>query len=465
LLCVIISVSCGFIDLREIGISIEPGTVDFVLPGPQSPVIIKFDTEMLKNETEGIIQISSDFGAVSGDKFWSGNNLYFVPVSGWTAGVRYTLSLMGTVRSADGRELRLERYVSFFAINKNDPPYLEWYSPLSGESVRTNNLTFEFHFSSSMNRPATETALTFDGIGNKTFEWSDDSKILKVVPEKALSPWTAYRWNLRDSAKSIDGVPLAKTYSGFFITDLDQTLPYVKNVYPVLFSDGCWYPTGRSIETGLDPGQGIAVEFSKPMGDNVLRSLRFEPSLTGRTEYLSEESIVYIFSRDPEPETIYTLIVSGDTRDTEGLKTGTDHIIYFFPDIPFLKTLSLTHDSVVFDTTSITDNVLPVYVDPGTGELNFFLNFSLLFNFDEKLNSPQRISLSPFFPRTLAPIALQYVKWVSDDRLFMRWEGLTAGDEYPHYYKLVIPGGKSGISSSRGFFMKEDITIYLEAVK
>jgi hypothetical protein len=135
-------------------------------------------------------------------------------------------------------------------------------------------------------------------------------------------------------------VPLPKTYSGYFITDKDQTLPCVTNVYPVLNTNGSWFPTGANIETGLGQGHGITVVFNKPMGESALRSLRFEPSLSGRTEFLSENSIVHIFTRDPEPETTYIMIISGDTRDSEGLKIGADFRISFSPDIPFLNVLS-----------------------------------------------------------------------------------------------------------------------------
>ena len=462
LLCAITFVSCGFIDLRQIGITIEPNNPDSVLPGMYSPVIIKFDTGMVKNEAENILQISSDLGTMRGDTFWEGNNLYFVPVSGWTAGVRYTLSLIGNVRSVDGRELRLSRFISFYAINKNTPPMLEWHSPSAGASVGTNDMVFEFHFSRSMDRISVESALALDGIGNKIFEWSDSNRKLKIIPDRALVPWILYQWNLRDSARSADGVPLPKTYSGYFLTNLDQTLPKVTGVYPVLFSDGSWYPTGADIETGLGIGQGIAVDFSKPMGDNVIRSLRFEPSLSGRTEYLSEKSVVYILTRDPDPDTTYTLIVSGDTRDREGLRLGADFRINFSPDIPFLNVLSFSSDGAVINLDSMKGNVIHVRADPATGECNFWLHFSLLFSFEEKINTPQRITVSPFFPRTLSPVALQYVSWeVSGDRLFMRWEGLTPSENENHYYRLAIPGGRGGISSGAGIFMKEDIILYL----
>ena len=318
-----------------------------------------------------------------------------------------------------------------------------------------------------MDRLTVESALTLEGIVNKFYEWSDNNKKLKIKTDKALSPWNFYQWNLKDSAKSIDGVPLVKSYSGLFITDKDHTLPKVTEVYPVLFSEGSWYPTGSDIETGLDSGQGIAVSFNKPMDESTLRSLRFDPSLAGKAEFLSEKSIVFIFTKDPEPETTYTLIISGDAKDNEGLKTGSDFRINFSVNIPFLNLLSFNiNNEIDLEIFSESDNVIPITVSPVKGELSVSIRFSLPFKTDEKQEAPQKILLTTFFPRTLSPVALQYVKWISDDRLSMKWEGLTGGDnEISHYYKFTIPGGKGGISLEKGIFLKEDIVFYLEAFK
>jgi len=468
LLCAFYFLSCEYLDqfvnLQPIGIKIEPDNSS-VLPGFYSPVIISFDTEMKKTETEKVINIHSDSGLTAGDLSWKNNNLYFVPVSGWTAGIRYNLDFTGMISSIDGREQRIDHYISFYAINRDDPPLLEWYSPFNGVSVSVNDVVFEFHFSCSMDRLTVESALTLDGIGNKTFNWSDDGKILKVTPDRALSPWRLYRWTLKDSAKNINGVPLPKSYSGYFTTDIDQILPEVEFIYPVLSSDGCWYPTGTDIETGLGAGHGIAVTFNKPMSENALRSLRFEPSITGRTELLSENSIVFIFTRDPEPEIVYTLIVSGDTRDLEGLKIGADFSINFTVDIPYLNIISLTaNENSVIDNFSVVNNVTPVLISSARGELSVSIRFSLPFTNEEKQTVPQKINILPFFPRTLPPVALQYVSWISDDRLIIRWEGLESG-EVPNYYKITIPGGKGGINPQKGIYMKEDIIFYLEAVR
>jgi len=467
LLCAITFLSCGFLDFSPITVSIQTGEADSLLPDQYSPVIVSFNTEMKIKEVEGLLQISSDLGTVKGDKFWKSNDLYFVPIAGWTAGIRYTLSLSGSMRAVDGRELKIEKFISFYAVNKCEPPVLESHFPEDGASVETGNIVLEFKFSRPMNRLTVETALSVEGIGNKTFEWLADDKILKVIPEKALSPWSQYRWNLRDSAKSRDGVPLPKAFSGRFITDLDQTLPCVKKIYPVLNYEGRWFPAGADIETGLGQGQGIAVEFSKKMSENVLRSLRFEPSLSGRTEQLSEKSIVYIFTKEPESETNYTLIVSGDTKDSEGLKIGSDYRINFLSTVPFLKILSFKADGnpAVMEIFSAY-SVLQIPVTPATGDVYFNIRFSLLFNEEEKQNTALKINLVPFFPRTIAPVALKDVIWIADDRLRMRWEGFSAskGDE-AHYYKLTIPGGKNGISNEKGVYMKEEVIIYLEAIE
>jgi hypothetical protein len=246
--------SCEFMDLRPIGVSIWPGNPDTILPDEYSPLIISFDTETEKQDAERILQVRSVSGVMEGDLSWKGRRLFFTPVPGWKAGTRYGLSLSGTVKSRDGRELRLDRYVSFYAVNQSPAPVLENFSPPDGASVGAGpgeETPVELRFSRSMDRLSTESAFVMEGMGEKKFEWKDDDRLLAVYPGKALVPWTVYRWTLGAKAASREGVPLAKTVSAQFSTDRDQLFPRVIRVLPMIFSDGRWLPTGGNLEMSL----------------------------------------------------------------------------------------------------------------------------------------------------------------------------------------------------------------------
>lgn len=467
--------SCGFMDLRPISVSTIPGALNEVLPGEYSPVIVQFDTEMIEPDTRGAVLVNSGDGSVEGDFFWEGTGLYFIPLAGWKPGIRYSLSLSGTVYARDGRELRLDRHIPFYALSRSTPPVVEFFSPPNGASVEVKaggTCVAELRFSRPMDKTSTETAFTMEGLGERSFEWEDDDRLLRIRGEKALAPWTTYRWTMGARAQSRDGVPLAKTISAQFCTDADRLFPQVLGVFPAIRSGSHWLPTGEDLDGGLGPGQGIIVEFNKPMGENLFRLIRFDPSLSGRTEKISESAAVFIPDRDPEPEAVYTLIIPGDVQDLRGLRMGADYTRVFKADIPYLRIISFIADGLpplepdVPDGAGKIGGPLAAPVDlAGGGALRYTIRFSLPFTEEAKRDTALRISLSSFFPGTLEPIALRSAAWLSDDRLRMEWEGVKPGvSGEAHYYKLEIPGGKGGINNGGGMYLRGNHFLYLEAV-
>ncbi len=474
--------SCGFVDLRPVGFSVEPGISGVILPGEYTPVTVTFDTEMEKPSAESILKISSAAGMIEGDTSWQGNQLCFVPVSSWTAGTRYTLSLSGFARAADGRELRIEKHIFYYAINKSCAPMVETFSPADGACLEVQNETspsgvtdnaarlpavVEIRFSCPMDRLSTETAFSAEGFSGDIFRWSDDDHVLEIIPEKKLSPWMVYRWTLKTSAKSREGVPLAKAVSAQFSTDYDRVIPVVEEVYPVMKSNGMWAATGGGIEKNLGTGQSIAIRFNKPMSDNALNSVRFDPSLPGKTEMLSETCIVFIPGRDPLPETVYTLIVSADAKDASGLRMGSEYRTRFTADIPYLRVISFNSGEVSVSGDSDIwegERALAVPVDAlDGGTFRFTIRFSLPFDMRAKQDAALKITLVPFFPGNLPPAALRFVSWISEDMMRMEWEGLKPGTaSAPAYYLLTLPGGRGGIETG-GMYLRENRCLYLEA--
>ncbi|MDR2103503.1 MAG: Ig-like domain-containing protein [Treponema sp.] len=463
--------SCGFMDLRPIGVKVYPGEPGLLLPEPFTPVILAFDTPMENLSTERVLRVGFNGGQVEGDLSWEGNNLAFTPAAPWSAGVGYTLSLVGTVYAADGRELRLAKYIPFSARSRVSQPYLSAFSPPEGASlglIPEEGAYVELTFSLPMDRKTAEDAFSLNGTGELRFSWRENDRILRIDAEKSLVPWNLYRWTLSTGALSRAGAPLAKSVSSWFTTDRDRLFPRVLRTCPMIQKGGTWLDTGGVLEEGLGSGMAVGVEFNKPMETAaLLRALRFEPSLAGRTEQLSETLVVFIPDRDPEPETVYTLSVSGDTADAGGLKMGEDYTTHFQTDIPYLRLLSFTADQPEPWEEEALQGPLRIPVSAAeNGLLRFTLQFSLPFDDPTQLDTALRIALEAFFPHKLPSAVLRSLYWISQDRLCMEWEGLEAGDgNEAHYYRLTIPGGRNGIGTGRGSYLKETVHLYLEVIK
>jgi hypothetical protein len=388
------------------------------------------------------------------------------------------LKLSGTALSRDGRELLLQAALPFFAVSSPHAPYLQSFAPEDGASTGAfvpGETVLELAFSMPMDRRSAETALTLEGAGPWKAEWSLDDRTLGIKCEKPLSSWAVYRWSLSEGALSREGAPLAEGVSGTFVTDGDRLRPKPAGIVPLIKSSGGeispwgnWTAAGLDLENGLGPDQGIGVEFNKPMdGESIRRAFSFNPSLPGRVENLSPVLAVFIPERNPESGLVYTLTISGDVRDARGLKMGDDHVLFFKADIPFLKILSLSMNGEEEIHDPETNGSSPVSIDfGGEGILKFVLTFSLPFTREAQNDESFRISLEPFFPGTLPPLSLKYIRWFSSDRIYMEWEGLEAGNsEESHYFRLSLPGGRNGINNGRGSSLEENFYFYFEAVE
>jgi hypothetical protein len=439
---------------------------------------------MKEIESQEVLSVSSPGQQVEGDLRWEGNALSFTPLEGWKAGRRYLLALSGQVYAADGRVLRLAEYIPFYAMSRAALPRVLSFSPPDGASVGVSpetGLSLTLNFSEPMDRRSTEKGFSLEGVTDPEFRWEDDDRLLRVLPSRRLSPWSVYRWTLED-ALSREGAPLAKSLSARLVTGADRLIPRVTEVFPMIPSGPPdageeagnaaivpWSGTGAGLEQGLGSGQGIGVCFNKPMDrESLSRAVRIEPSLPGRTEVLTESLLVFVPDRDGEGETVYTLVVSADTRDRSGLTLGEDHTVFFTPDIPFLEITGISLNGISLPLGGEDPLQCRIPLEDSYKELlEISLHFSLPFSREAAVEAALGISLEPWFPGILGPVSLKSAVWsLSEDAFEMEWEGLTPGENRePHYYRLSIPGGKNGVTNGRGSTMKESRIIYIEAAK
>lgn len=462
--------SCGFIDLRPISVSTTPHSSDSVLVALDTPLIIHFGTKMEKIQTEQVLSVSGMEGKVDGDLSWEGNDLYFTPLSGWSPGIRYTMSLSGTVYSIDGRELRLLKHVSFYAVSQAEIPVVVSFSPSYGESVGVTSDDggkVSIMFSCPMNRRSVEDAFSWDCPGEKGFGWFDDDTRLEVKTKDVLAAWSSYRWSVGEKALSAKGVPLLGGFSSQFVTDRDRVMPKIVRVFPMVQSGFQWIDGGGSITSDLGFGQAIGIEFNKAMDrDTVLRSVSFNPSVSGRTELLTDTLIVFIPESGFSPETLYTLQISADTKDKTGLTLGQEYQKYFTPDIPFLDLISISidgHPPITGDELKNGNHHAIKLTAPDV--LRLSVRFSLLLTPESIMDISSRINMDVYFPLLLSPVNLRAVESLSADSVTFVWEGAESGDaDVRHFYRFSIPGGKGGTTNGSGAYFKEDRFLYFEVI-
>jgi hypothetical protein len=471
-LAVAVLAACGLADLQPIGFEIAADGAGGVLAYPYAPVKIVFDCAMEQAETESVVSVKSIRGNTEIDRRWEDRVLVLSPVQGWSPGIVYTISLSGVIRAADGREERVAEYAAFHYGATEDIPFVVSYYPADGTKTGVNEKAGAFvtlFFSRPMDRNSVQDAFTVNGFADKVFAWNEESTAFTVTNKKNIASLERYTWTLATTAKSVEGFLLDRAVSAQWTTDAETVKPEVFRVYPAAKKENAygfeWQETGSPIETGFGYGEAVKIEFTKRMdGASLKNSVRFEPALSGRIEIINASKIVFIPERDPVIGTYYTMTVSGEAKDENGLTMGEDYIARFTPDIVYLTTkINISGKPVV------NGGAVDIKLDANTkAEAQF--DVSILFN-QGFLNANQidcvnQIKLSKIFPADAPTPMLTSAIWIDDQLFDQIWSKLSDEKEHnhPHYYKCVIPGGQNGVTNGKGAYLKEDIVFYINAV-
>ena len=468
--------SCGLVDLREVSVRTEPAVAGAVLEKRETPVRVLFGAEADRSDAEEAFAVLSETGSVGGDIAWDGASFSFVPVDGWKSGVRYRLTLSGTISCADGREARPDIDLTFTAVRPIGAPQLTAAAPADGASVGTRSeegAMIVLSFSEAMDTRSVQDAFSLEPGADMDFSWGGGDRVLTAIPRDALPACVSYRWKLTSEACAADGAPLASGSSGRFTTDGDHTKPRVVSVRPVVRSGGAWVDTGATLSE-LGNGQAIAVDFSEPMqADSVVSSIRIEPAFSGRTEVPATITAVFIPDKAPGYGVPLTLVVAADARDLAGLKLGSDYREVFIPAIPPLSVLSVTAGGgetalpPYASATPALGTELAVTITPPDGTLTLAIRFSASFDAPSRAAVIDFIALDAFFPASSLSPELRAVSWPSADTVSLTWEGLErSAAAAPRLYLLSIDGGSGGLSngnnSESGLVLADDVALLLE---
>jgi hypothetical protein len=460
-------VSCAFVNLEPIGVEIAADGPGGALLSAYSPVKIRFDTEMVKPDVESVVSAKSIQGNTEVDRRWEANTLVLTPVQGWSPGVVYTVSLAGVIRAVDGREERVAQYASFRYGSAADIPFVVSFYPPDGAKTGVHEKDGAFvtlYFSQPMDTYSVEDAFTINGFSEKMYHWNEEKTTVTVTNKKNIAPFETYGWTLDAAAKSAAGFSLAKTISAQWTSDAETLKPHVLRVYPVKKKESehgfAWIETGSPIEAGFGYGEAVKIEFTKKMDVSSLENIvRFEPSLSGRIEVINREAVVFIPERDPVIDTYYTMTISGEAKDENGIMMGEDYLARFKPDMLYLDMLSIT----VLGKSVVNGGTVTITLDVAEAKADIAVTFNQPFLTENQIDAISQIKLSKLFPADAPVPVLMSADWTQDKMLNQIWSNLSDTDthDHPHYYQCVVPGGQNGVTNGRGAYLKEDIVFYI----
>jgi hypothetical protein len=441
---------------------------------------VRFGQEMHTLDAENAVSVKSINGFSEVNKSWDGNTLCLSPVKAWTPGLVYTVSVSGLLRTKDGREDNIEKRLSFVWGAISNIPFVSSFYPRNGEKTGVSPEDGAFvrlYFSKEMDALSVEEAFVLGGFQEKEFVWTERNTVVEIRNKKNIEPFTKFSWTLKTSANSHEGFNLAREVAAEWTSDKDAERPAVLRAAPVMKTDlslltGEWIETGNTMEEGPGFGEGIKLVFSKRMDNASVRScVRFEPSVAGRVEIVNAKEIVFVPERGFSTDVFYTMTVSGETKDEYGIRMGEDYKACFTPDIAYLEAVFINVSNNLPGADASSEDIKPfetaeINVRDHQSEITVQIEFSVPFTSENQLDCLDRMKLVKVFPND-APIPSIKSEECSavGNRVFKAvWSGFydVYTHNHPHFYKLTIPGGSSGITNGNGAFLQEDIVLFIK---
>jgi hypothetical protein len=452
--------SCSLVSLESLAISTEPAADGETVP-PEGPIKVSFSIEPKHDSAESAFKLNSAAGASSGDFRWSGRELSYYPVPPLKKGCRWTLSLAGKVKALDGRSFDVDEAVSFFAGSSSSLLTIDSFKPALGATVSTN-ASIILGFSRKIDQTIFARNFSLSPSTGYDASWSADGKTVTLAPKTRWTSLSTYSWQVKAELADADGVGMARAYEGAFIVQEDGAAPSIVSARPALFADGELSPLAAGLGE-LGYRDAIYLSFSEEVTlESVSGAVKISPTLRGRILQDGPAGFAFVPEEGFAARTRYKLTVLASVADLAGNEMSEDYVAWFEPRVADLKILRafINGGSAVSGFGDAYCYGLAPSISDGSGTIALEFNVSIT-DPAERDRIVSLISCSSLFPSSLSP-ALKSVQWASLSRLELTYAGFSASTaSRTYYYKLLIPGGESGISDGSGGTMEKDLWLVI----
>jgi uncharacterized protein YfaS (alpha-2-macroglobulin family) len=244
---------------------------------------------------------------VAGRGEWLNTSIYTFKPDALAGGTTYTVTIPQGLVAADGTPLAEEARFRF----TTEAPRIADLVPTPNAKNVDIKRGVQVRFTQAMNQASVEAAFllqeraTAESVAG-TFEWAEDGKGFRFMPNEPLKLETEYNATLRDGAIGVGGgAALTGTRSWQFTT---VPLPSILRVYPL---DGA---------TEVSIYESISITFASPMDfESVKERVSISPALVYEPEaYYSDYSNRFTLYAGFYPSTTYTVTLEAGAKDIYG---------------------------------------------------------------------------------------------------------------------------------------------------
>ena len=466
--------SCTIVDFTTDYVRCLPSSNDNVFFDEYA--VFTFSSEIDKYRAQECISIK--YGSVSDNVnfVWDKNTLYAKPQDGWVGGRIYQIMIDGTMQKYNGD--------SFSVYNKSTVLYGDpacSFSLVSAPSAIVDASEHEslvFEFNKAIRKADFEKTFSILPSKNYRIVPTNNNTIFTVYPKDIWDINTVYTWKIK-SIRSEDGWEIQKEYQNTFATVKDIEKPILESICPVsdIDSNAVWYTEITDIDGLIKSKEPIGFIFSKSMNYASIKSgISFSPSISGYflKDRDSDKKFIYV------PEDFYTIgqeyliTISETVQDMHGISLHEKVKKTFHPYEDYLKIGRLSFDgNTVYDNPSYNPMLaIPTTVNQtvtanteGTYNLNNVqIDFSDTVGYENTAAINNMITLSLLFPlSSKAPIKYSVMWNAGYTGIIISWTNITQSTtDIDTYYTLKITGGKNGIQTSNGQYLKDDVCLIIK---
>ncbi len=456
----LVCMSCNVISFDDDDVISEPDESAAWFDG--ETVNFKFSCAVQHYYAEESVMLKSGNSQYSLSKSWKNERtLAIKPEEGWVKGRIYQASLNGTMYKNSGAIFSAYTVTTFRYGDKNctfnviDMP--------KSELDCATDYSFSFEFNKKISKLVFEECFSISPSVEYKIDVDDSKQKVTVSPKNKWATNTLYSWEIR-SLKSIDNWELQQNLTNTFQTAIDYESPVLEKICPVTDASesAIWFEE-KNLNELLSGKMPIGFVFSKTMDfTSVKNSISFSPSINGYFLQADKEGKRFLYV----PEDFYALgkkyvvTVSNTARDTNNLRLYREVKESFTSTDKYLEL-----KSVRFDATDVENwTVSPVVHKISNNSIYIMLTFSESIEEYKLASVSGSISLSLLFPMSSKSPVKTEVSWNKDRNvLTLGYSNLTVkSSDQTTYYRLKLLGGKSGINTGTGIYLREDICINIQ---